>query len=930
MVNGMDYTEEQCTAISHAGGNLQLIACAGSGKTEVVSRRISMLLRRGIAPESIVAFTFTEKAAAELKERVLRHVEQDLGTVFSKRIGELFVGTIHGYCLRLLQENGEFNNFDALTEHTEVALLGRFYNRLGLPGLLERSFPGQKIPRYKGIDIFRRSAEVVYNDLLSRDLLKSKTPLFHEILTHYEELLSQMRLINFAQMIAWAVDMIERHPAVQRRLAQSVRHLVVDEYQDINPAQEKVIRLLHDLGATICVVGDDDQSIYQWRGTDVSNIVTFTGRYPSVSSVTLEKNFRSTPGIVDVANHIARSIPKRLPKRMVTALPDDGLDRCFIECASEEDEAEWIIHAIELFQRQGYQWGDMAILLRSVSTSGGRFLRKLREKNVPVVVAGKVGLFQRPEIRFLGELVARWTDQEWRDSTYDKSTPVRDEVLRGDLAQIFSGRVRDESTVLRDLLAIGREAVTSPRADLVRTYQEILAVLGIENLDADNERERPFFDSFGKFSQLLTDFEHMRRRAAPLDTEDRAKGLGVDRISAIHPAGMSLWKGLHWYIQTHALDSYEEGSSQDTSDMNAVHLMTVHQAKGLEFPIVFVPCLVDKRFPSKRTGEKRNWLIPANLFDRTRYEGRVEDELRLFYVALTRAKRILILSRFTRYARQRANPSPFLADLLRARKIGFFESEGKIFERTVRRQMKKQEPLLTSFSDLSVYEACPYGYRLRLAHGFQPPLAPELGYGKSLHHVITCLAREARRGRSVSRQTVDRIVDDQFYLPLAGRAGKEQMKTVAKRSVGAYVEKFGTELQRAVETEARFEVPLGNAIVRGKIDLVADLGQGPNGGLRIVEFKTKLNDGETPDPSQVHLYCLGAESKGWAVTSAFVHDLHGDRRHPVSIEEEERRATLDKVEELSDGIRDGNFHPKPGPHCRECDHKRICRHAAVR
>lgn len=925
----MDYTEKQRKAIAHAGGNLQLIACAGSGKTEVVSRRISMLLRRGIAPESIVAFTFTEKAAAELKERVIRHVEQDLGTVFSKRIGELSVGTIHGYCLRLLQENGEFNNFDALTEHTEVALLGRFFNRLGLPDLLERSFPGQRIPRYKGIDIFRRSAEVVYNDLLSRNLLKSKTPSFHEILTRYEELLSAMRLINFAQMISWAVDMIERNPDVQRRLAQSARHLVVDEYQDINPAQEKIIRLLHDLGATVCVVGDDDQSIYQWRGTDVSNILTFAGRYRSVTSVTLDKNFRSTPGIVDVANHIAKSIPQRLPKKMVTALPNDGPDRCYIECASEEDEAEWITHAIELFQRQGYQWSDMAILLRSVSTSGGRFLSKLREKNIPVVVAGKVGLFQRPEIRLLGKLVARWTDQAWRDSTYEKGATVHDEALRSDLAQIFGGRVRDSAKVLQRLLSIGMEAVTSSRSDLVRTYQEILAALGIENLDVDNERERPFFDSLGKFSQLLTDFEHMGKRAAPLAVEGQAKGSEADRISAIHPAGMSLWTGLHWYIQTHALDSYEESNSQDVSDMNAVHLMTVHQAKGLEFPIVFVPCLVDKRFPSKRTGESRNWLIPYHLFDRTRYEGRVEDELRLFYVALTRAKRILILSRFTRYARQRANPSPFVADLLRARKIGFFESEGKIFERTVRRQRKKQEPLLTSFSDLSVYEVCPYRYRLRLTHGFQPPLAPELGYGKSLHHVITCLAREARRGRSVSRQTVDRIVEDQFYLPLAGRAGKEQMKAVAKKSVGAYVEKFGTELQCALETEARFEVPLGNAIVRGKIDLVADPGQGSNGDVSIVEFKTKLNDGETPDPSQVHLYCLGAESKGWSVTSAFVHDLHGDRRHPVSVEKEKMRVTLGKVEELSDGIRDRHFDPKPGPHCRECDHKRICRHSVA-
>lgn len=931
----MEYTEQQRQAISHDIGNLQLIACAGSGKTEVVSRRISTLLQKGNPPESIIAFTFTEKAAAELKERIAVHVTQDLGEDYRKKLGDLFTGTIHGFCFRLLQEKGErFNNFDAHTEHTEVALLRRFYKRLGISNISPPSANGEDISYAKGIRLFLGNAEVVYNELIHPQKLKPEAGNFVEVLERYERLLGEMRLISFSQMIVWAIKLLEEDPAVRRYISDTIRHVVVDEYQDINPAQERLIRIMHDLGAQVCVVGDDDQSIYQWRGTDIRNILTFGRRYPKVSVISLDRNYRSTPGIVEVANSVAGRIPDRLPKRMIPQVGKEGPDACLVECTTEEDEAKFVVSGIQLFREHGYEWKDLAVLLRSVSTSAGPILELLRENRIPYSVAGKVGLFRRPEIRFLGRLIARWTGNGWRETPYEPMASVTDASLAQDLARLFTGSRRDAARKLASLMVIGKKAIDSERPDLVGVFQDVLATLGFTDLDVGKEEDKPLFDSLGKFSQLLTDFEHMNRRAAPHEASEAAEGGQKAAPTAVYRAsGIRFWTGLHWFIISHAASGYEEGSADDFFEFNAVNVMTIHQAKGLEFPVVFLPSLVARRFPSSKMGQPKSWIIPMELFDRKRYEGRIEDERRLFYVAVTRAKRALILSRFSRYpSRKNTGPTPFLAELLREGKLERFESLGRIIHCATSRRTRKQPALLTSFSDLSLYEQCPYRYRLRLIHGFQPPLAPELGYGKSLHHIITCIARRVRKGRRADVKVVDELLGSQFYLPLAGKAAREMMVKAARRSLVGYVDGYGSELERVADSEARFEVPMEKAILRGKIDLVlhAD-GNGKDGRIEIIEFKTNTettagNPADVVADSQISLYAVAAEMKGHRIETASVHDLHENHRHKVRLDGDARREIIRRMNRLVDGIRSCYFSPCIGEHCRQCDYKKICRY----
>src|SRR5579884_2355576 len=258
-------------AVRHRGSHLQIIASAGSGKTEVVSQRVADLLADGVPAAGIVAFTFTERAADELKNRIALRVAERLGAGALDKLGGLFVGTIHAYCFRLLQTHvSEYETYDVLDDHQLTAFLSREAKRLEIRQL----DPNGRL--FASISRFLQSVDVIENELL--DPASMPDP-FATVVANYFETLERYRLLTYGQQIVRAVQELSR-PAVATAVHQDLRHLIVDEYQDVNPAQERLIELLCGPQVELCVVGDDDQAIYQWRGSDVANIVRFADRYP--------------------------------------------------------------------------------------------------------------------------------------------------------------------------------------------------------------------------------------------------------------------------------------------------------------------------------------------------------------------------------------------------------------------------------------------------------------------------------------------------------------------------------------------------------------------------------------------------------------------------------------------------------------------------
>ena len=364
---------EQKKVIAHRGGHLQVIACAGSGKTEAISRRVSSLIEEGVEPAQIIAFTFTERAAAGLKNRIARRIAESKGQAFLDRLSPMFVGTIHAYCLHMLQDHvPEFGNFDVLDENKLAGLLSREYKRLGLNKLGPQ--------HWRPISDFLRNADVIENELL--DPLPMKGTPFGDCYLAFRQTLLRYHFLTYGMLISAAVKALER-PEVYERVHGPLRHLIVDEYQDINPAQEKLISLLAKKPVHLCVVADDDQAIYQWRGSDVSNMLEFTKRYKLATSLPLSTNRRSRPKIIATANAFAESIKPRLPKKMKPHRPASSPE---VHCWAAEtvpDEAEVIADTIEKLRKKGYRYKDIAILFRSVRISSPSLIEVFQERGVP-------------------------------------------------------------------------------------------------------------------------------------------------------------------------------------------------------------------------------------------------------------------------------------------------------------------------------------------------------------------------------------------------------------------------------------------------------------------------------------------------------------------------------------------------------------------
>jgi DNA helicase-2/ATP-dependent DNA helicase PcrA len=306
----MIFTQSQEQAIHHGDSNLQLIACAGSGKTEVIARRVAHLIKNGARPSNIIAFTFTEKAAAELKERIISRCREELGELHG--MAEMYVGTIHAFCLDLLTaEVPKYLKFDVLNEVQQALFIDRHSNKSGLTASTDLA--GQPLKRYRDTPHYLSALGILREADTDDNALKNCSILTG--LDSYRSLLEETRQLDYSAIIEAAVDVLTGDVALKQRIAARVKHVIVDEYQDLNPIQEAIVWLLHELGAKVCVVGDDDQTIYQWRGSSVQGILTFEKRYPAVTTVKLEENFRSSDGIVETARPFIEQNAERLQKK---------------------------------------------------------------------------------------------------------------------------------------------------------------------------------------------------------------------------------------------------------------------------------------------------------------------------------------------------------------------------------------------------------------------------------------------------------------------------------------------------------------------------------------------------------------------------------------------------------------------------------------
>ncbi len=628
---------DQYRAVTSVDGPLLILAGAGSGKTRVLTRRVAHLLHLGVPPDHVLAVTFTNKAAAEMKERVIELVGEA-----GRRV---WVSTFHSTCCRILRQDiealGYTRRFAIYDDEDQLRLIKDLRASAG--------YDRERVdPRAIRASIDHYKSRMMTVDEVVDQKRDHPNSALVQTWRAYEEALQAADALDFNDLIGVAVRLFREHPAILSRWRERFRYVMVDEYQDTNRGQYALLRLLTAEHRNLAVVGDDDQSIYGFRGADVSIILSFERDNPDATVVKLEQNYRSTGNILEVANQVAARNVGRLEKKLWTQAPAGPRVELMV-AEDARDEARRIARRILQLRRSGHGAGDIAVIYRTNAMS--RPLEgAMARAGIPHRVVGGRKFYERREIRdVLGYLrllvnqaddaallrvvnvprrgVGARTLAQLREEAADRGAPLLATIRSGSTARSHAG-LTAFSELIGELADLARDL---PPAELVEAvvdrsgYREMLA----SDTDSNGQVTR---EARGRLDNLEELVHHARAFDAP-----EGAWTPMDHLTA-------------W------LDAIKLATDQDeVPDGGVVTLMTVHSSKGLEYPVVFVAQMNEGSFPHARSEDVG-----------------VDEERRLAYVAFTRAKQRLIVSR-TRHAsdwgggrgrRQRpAQPSRFLFGL---------------------------------------------------------------------------------------------------------------------------------------------------------------------------------------------------------------------------------------------------------------------------
>jgi DNA helicase II / ATP-dependent DNA helicase PcrA len=909
----VNFTRAQLAAINHTQGSLQLLACAGSGKTEVVARRVAKLLKRGAVPRNIVAFTFTDKAAAELKERITTRCQEELGEAHG--LAEMYVGTIHAFCLELLQsEVPKYLKFDVLNEIQQSLFIDRFSAKSGLT--ISTDLKGNPLRRYSDTRHYLEAMTILREAETDKKIMGNCSVAAG--LDTYRALLEERRYFDYSAIMEVAVEVLTKERSLRRRLANRIRHVIVDEYQDVNPIQETIVRLLHGLGAQICVVGDDDQTIYQWRGSNVQGILTFQNRYAKVKQIKLEENFRSSQGIVETARAFIEQNVERLRKNMqpasaqvyepgdIVALPFDNPDQEAVYIARTIQDLRGLAikepSAKVPNRLRGISWSDVAILLRSVRGNGEPITRALGTAKIPYVIVGMNNLFDADEAKAARQL---FYFMAGRDAV-DGAALVAVWLNAGLGLKVADVRraVRNAQTLRDEFNSTDSRSV---RYGLQRVFLNFLETVGAREERVLNNRGEVAFYNLGKFTQVITDFETIHYHSKP----------------------RHLYQAFANFLQYHAEDAYPEGwQSNQYANPDAVRIMTVHQAKGMQWPVVFLPALLNNRFPSKRHGGRTVWhLIPRDgVKHQTRYEGTIEDERRLFYVAVTRSQKFLHMtwapvpgSRLYQFH------SGFWEDVLASKFVKSRPQNYSTRKHLTPMPRKGVANVVFSFSDLKYFFECPYQFKLRILYGFNPPIREELGFGRSLHNALAEVHARATHGDYATDADVLDLVATHLHTPFANPTLRQRLEQAAERILRNYIRDNRADFDKIEFSEKDIDISLADGVsVVGRIDLVR---RKSTDETTIVDLKANYRaQPEDVSEDQLHIYALGyQELTGKRADFVEVYQLDERIRKPHCVDNSFIAEVQKNIGKAARALRESSLPATPTEKkCAVCDYRGMC------
>jgi DNA helicase-2/ATP-dependent DNA helicase PcrA len=616
--------DSQQKAVEHPGGPLLVLAGAGSGKTRIITERISYLINEhNVSPSNILAVTFTNKASNEMKQRVARLVQ--------KEARNLWIGTFHSTCLRILKReinklDGYSRDFIIYDDADQIKLIRDCMVRLNIgERLLSPKHVRSQIDSAKNKGLGPDSSEL--NDY-DKHVLR--------IYSLYEVELRKSNALDFGDLLHVTIKLFEKKPEVLQNYQNQFQHILVDEYQDTNHVQYRIVELLSRIHKNIFVVGDDNQSIYGWRGADIKNILNFEKDYSNTQIIKLERNYRSTKTILEAANKLILQNKNRHDKNLWTEnATGDQIN--YYEARDDKDEAKHVSSQIGIETKtRGYSYKDIAIFFRT-NTQSRLIEEELLRKSIPYKIVGGTEFYKRAEIKdilaFL-KVIANPSDEISLKRIINVPPRGIGQITVNKLDEI----AREKNVPFFDGIQLALEEKLLPSGVLVKLEKLFNLLTRLIEFPEKND-----------IVSLINDVLHKTRYLDMLEKEEERR----ENIGEILNLAAEFGKERDNPTLNDFLDTVSLASDLDnlSEDADKVTLMTLHSAKGLEFPVVFI------------IGMEEN-LIPH--FNSTR-NGKVEEERRLFYVGITRAKEKVYLAGATRRMtfgkRQACIPSRFISEL---------------------------------------------------------------------------------------------------------------------------------------------------------------------------------------------------------------------------------------------------------------------------
>lgn len=589
----------QRKAVQHTEGPLLLLSGAGSGKTRVITHRIAYLIRqRKISPFNILAVTFTNKAAAEMKARLESLIGPDSQSVWA--------ATFHSTCARILRKDIERLGYSRyFTIYDTVDQLTLVKNILKQLQLRESDVH----PRAALSTISNAKNELSTPEMYAKAVSDYIEERIAQIYRMYQDRLRENNALDFDDLIMLTVELFESHPDVLGYYQSKFRYILIDEYQDTNHSQYRLMHALANKHRNICAVGDDDQSIYSWRGADINNILDFERDYPNAAVLRLEQNYRSTQNILEAAYEVVRNNQKRTEKKLWTQNKMGECIRCF-QAQDENEEADVVLREIERWREKGVKYGECVIFYR-INAQSRTFEDVLRKANIPYQIVGSVRFYERMEIKdimaYLRVIVNPADAISLRRIINVPRRGIGDTTLKR--LEIFASEAN--IALFEAIKRVGEvDRLRHAERERVRKFVKL-----IDSFDADDAPANTI-------EQLLDRSGYLKSltQEGTIEAQGRVENVHEFITAAIEYEARDAEPSLAGFLEMITLVA-DIDTMDDKSDV--VTLMTLHSAKGLEFPIVFMAGMEEGLLPHQRSFSS---------------EAELEEERRLCYVGITRAK----------------------------------------------------------------------------------------------------------------------------------------------------------------------------------------------------------------------------------------------------------------------------------------------------